>query len=40
MSMKREESRAPLMKGDGGGTLGSLEMKMWSFFNLVLTLDS
>lgn len=40
MSMKREESRAPLMEGAGGGTLGSLEMKMWSFFNLVLTLDS
>lgn len=28
------------MEGAGGGTLGSLEMKMWSFFNLVLTLDS
>lgn len=33
MSTKRGKGRAPLMEGAGGDALGSLEMKMWSFFN-------
>lgn len=32
MSMKSGKGRAPLMEGAGGGALGSLEMKMLSFF--------